>query len=409
MKRFLLCLVLLLCLTGCTSMAPAEYLSVTPHTGASGQSGGDNAVTAENYLSLKNAILGFVKDGQTEGTIHITGYDGDVETDLAEAAYEVSKLDPLGAYAIDYMTHDCTLIVSYYEIRIHITFRRTAAEIAAIETIATQTQLETRLQKAVDSYADRLTLRISSYRDQDIPAMVAEYCAANPKTVMETPQVSVSVYPADGGAVRVVEIRFQYTQSPDLLAEKQQAVQESINAAAEYIRYRQTSEDKCALLFTYLTERFSYEAGETVTPLYDALCGGIASPEGLAQAWQLICDQAGVECYTVSGMRAGEPYSWNIVNTGSEYRHVDLTRCVLELGKLSLWSDREMEGYSWNAELYPVCEAVPDIPVTGQPIDPPPPAEQTPSSEEPPVEEEPSTEDTPPEAPPPEETLPEEP
>ncbi len=403
MKRTILCLALLLCLTGCTSVAPSEYLSVTPHTGAGSQSGSGSAVTAENYLSLKNAILGFVKEGQTEGTIHITGYDGDVETDLAEAAYEVSKLDPLGAYAVDYMTHECTLIVSYYEIRIHITFRRTAAEIAAIETVATQAQLETRLQKAVDSYEDRLTLRISNYQDQDIPALAAAYCADNPKTIMETPQVSVSVYPAEGGAVRVVEIGFKYTQPPELLAEKEQAVQESIRAAAEYIRYRQTGLDKCTLLYTYLTERFSYEAGETVTPLYDALCGGVANARGLTQAWQLICDQAGVECYTVSGMRAGEPYSWNIVNTGSEYRHVDLTRCVLETGDLSLWSDREMEGYSWNAELYPVCEEAPEVPVTGQTPDPEPPVEEPPA-EEPPVEEAPPVEEElPADEPPPEE------
>lgn len=404
MKRIFLCLALLLALTGCASLAPAEYVSVTPHAGSGAQNDADNAVTAENYLSLKNAILGFVQEGQTEGTIHITSYDGDVEADLAEAAYEVSKLDPLGSYAVDYMTHDCTLIVSYYEIHVHITFRRTAAEIAAIETVSTQSQLETRLQRAVDSYTSRLTLRLSSYREQDIPALVAEYCAANPGTVMETPQVTVSVYP-DSGSVRIVEIDFLYTEPPEQLMDKQKAVQESIDAAAEYIRYRQTDQDKSALLFTYLTERFPYAAGETATPLYDALCGGVADPLGLAQAWQLICAQAGVECYTVDGMRAGEAYTWNIVSAGGYYRHLDLAYCVLESGSLTLWTDQDMDGYYWNTELYPLCEPVPETPpdpVTAeQPPEEPPeetPEEPVPAEEETPVPE-PPEEETPPEDP----------
>lgn len=393
MKRILFCLALLLLFTGCASLAPAEYVSVTPHAGSGEQSGDHDAVTAENYLSLKNAILDFVREGQTEGTIRVTSYDGDVESDLAEAAYEVSKQDPLGAYAVDYMTHDCTLIVSYYEIRVHITFRRTAAEIAAIETIATQAQLEARLQAAVDGYSSRLTLRISSYRDQDIPAIIEEYCAGHPGTVMETPQVTVSVYP-DSGSVRIAEIDFLYTEAPEALVAKQRAVQESIDAAAEYIRYRQTDQDKSALLFTYLTERFSYTAGETSTPLYDALCGGVATPLGLAQAWQLICDQAGVECYTVTGMRSGEPYAWNIVSADGYYRHLDLAGCVLEEGVLLLWTDQDMDNYYWNTELYPACEPVPE-----PPPDPVPEVPQEPLPEE----------DLPAEEPPEEETLPEEP
>ncbi len=37
---------------------------------------------------------------------------------------EIAREDPIGAYAIDYITHDCTLIVAYYEIRIDITLAR---------------------------------------------------------------------------------------------------------------------------------------------------------------------------------------------------------------------------------------------------------------------------------------------
>lgn len=372
----LICLVFLL--SGCASLAPDEYLSVTPHVDSGTLTSTSDAVTAENYLGLKNAILNQVRTGQTEGVIRVTNYDGDVEADLSEAAYEVSKLDPLGAYAVDYMTHSCTQIVSYYEIRVNITFRRTAREIAEIQSVSTQLQLQEKLQAAIQNYDSRLTLRLSSYRsqEQDIPAFVADYCAANPDTVMEAPAVSVSVYP-ESGSVRILEINFTYTHTPEELRAMEEAVQESINAAAEYIRYREGDQDKAALLFTYLMERFQYTDRETVTPLYDALCGGAADPTGLSLAWQLICDRAGVECYTVTGMREGAAYTWNIISADGYYRHLDLANCVLEAQALVLRTDGDMGMYSWNADQLPACEPIPA---------PPPEEEPTPedSPEEPP-------------------------
>jgi len=360
MKRLAILSLLLLLLTGC-SLAPDESLYVEPHVDSSSQTSTPDAVTAENYVSLKNAILSMVRTGRTEGVIHVTNYDGVVEEDLAEAAYEVSKLDPLGTYAVDYMTHSCTQIVSYYEIRINITFRRTAQEIAEIVSVPTQANLEERLKEAIHNYDDRLTLRLSNYREQDqeIPAFVGDYCAANYGTVMEVPAVSVSVYP-ESGNVRILEINFQYNNQPFALQGMQDAVQESIHGAAEYIRYRETDRDKSQLLYTYLTERFQYAAGESVTPLYDALCSGIADPTALAQAWQLICDQAGMECYTVAGMRDGAPYTWNIVSTDGYYRHIDLARSVLEWHQLLFLTDADMADYYWNTELLPACEPVPE-------------------------------------------------
>lgn len=388
MKRLIFILFLLLTLTGC-SLAPDEYLYVTPHVDSSSQASTSDAIVVENYLSLKNAILSLVRTGQTEGVIHAINYDGAVEEDLAETAYEVSKLDPLGAYAVDYMTHSCTQIVSYYEIRVNITFRRTAKEIAEIISVSTQSQLKDQLQNAIDQADNRLTLRLSNFRgqDQDVQTLVEEYCAANPGTVMEIPTISVSVYP-ESGNIRIMEIDFSYINAPEALLSMQEAVQESIDAAAEYIRYRETDWEKTQLLFTYLMERFQYSASQTATPLYSALCTGVADPTGLAQAWQLICDRAGMECYTVSGMREGDPYVWNIVSTDGYYRHIDLVRCVLETGELRFQTDGEMTEYYWNMELLPSCEPLPEpVETPDEPMTEP--APETPT-EEPPPEEEPT-------------------
>lgn len=397
MKRSLLVLLLLLTLAGC-SLAPKEQLYTAPYVDSSSQTETPDAVTAENYLSLKNAILAMVRAGQTEGVIRVTSYDGELEDDLDEVTYEVSKLDPLGSYAVDYMTHSCAQIVSYYEIRINITFRRTAQQIARIVAVSTQTQLEEQLYQALEQGRDRLTLRLSSYRaqDQEIASLAAEYGAANPATIMELPAISTSVYP-ESGNVRILEIDFTYQTPTEDLSSMRKAVQESIDGAAEYIRYRQTDLDKAQLLLTYLMERFQYRAAETATPLYSALCGGIADPTGLAQAWQLICDRAGMECYTVSGLWNNEPWVWNIVSADGYYRHLDLSRCVLERKVLVLWTDAEMGEYYWNTELFPDCEPLPEPETEEEPVTAPKEVETTvetpPETVQPPKEPETSGEE----------------
>ena len=370
MKRLLALILLLSILTGC-GLLPTEHISITQHADPDSQTGTGDEAEAKDYESLRNVIYSFVRNGKTEGTILINRYDGDVESDLTKATYEVSKLDPLGAYAVDYMTHDCVRLVSYYQVSVHITFRRTKADMDAIRIANSDPHLKLLVQNAVQQSSSRLTLRLSHYAGQDPAAIAAEYIAANPELVMEDPQVSVTLYP-EIGSDRIMEIQFQYSHTEAQLEAMRRAVQQSLAAAAEYIRYRETEAEKADLLYTYLTERFSYQQAETVTPLHDALCVGIADPEGLAMAWQLICSRAGMECWLVEGLRAGVPHSWNIIRLGEQYRHVDLTRCMLELDGLTLWADDDMVDYYWNPEGLPVClpEEEPEPPVSedGEPV-----------------------------------------
>lgn len=108
-----------------------------------------------------------------------------------------------------------------------------------------------------------------------------------------------------------------------------------------------------------------------------------------------------MECYTVSGLKDGESYTWNIISADGYYRHVDLYRCVLERGTLVLESDGEMSGYYWDQEEYPACEPEAVVPVTPELPETPdeaPPAEE-PEPEEPAEEPTEAPEETPDETP----------
>lgn len=355
MKRITALVLLLSILTGCTRLSAGEYLSIRPHEETAPQTAETDAVVVEDYLGLRTAVKNFVRTGQTEGVIRVNSYEGDVEADLTEVVYEVSKTDPFGAYAVEYMTHECVRIVSYYEIRIHTTFRRSLQELEAVEITVSQKQLEERLERAMEQGEELLLLQMNDYQNQDLADMIQTFCVEHPDVVMETPAMEVQMYPQNGRQ-RILEVRLTYTLPWETLQQRRTAVQETVDGAAEYIRYREKPMDKAQLLYTYLITRFSYTQQETVTPVYSALCEGAADPLGLAQGWKLICDKAGVECYVVQGLRNGQPYTWNIFSLDGEYRHVDLAQCVLERGGLILRTDKNMGEYHWDTSLYPACE-----------------------------------------------------
>ena len=349
----LLCLAVLL--SGCGSLLESEYISVTPHTEQHQTEDDEDILTAENYLSLENAILSFVENGVTDGVIRIYDYSGNLESDLEKATYTISTNDPLGAYAVDTITYDCSLIVSYYEIHIRTEFRRSLEQIQAIQPVANGNALETQIAESMSNYDSALTVRISYYNGQDAAQIAEDYYRAHPATAMEMPHVTVNIYP-DGGYVRIIEILFDYSLEAEELLSRQDAVETSARAAQEYIRYRETETDKLQLLYTYLQERFTYTTGTTTTPVYSFLCEGIVDSVGSARSLQALCDEAGLECYTVEGSHLGEPYTWNIVCVDGVYCHTDLFRSLISGNdSLTLFKDASMGNYTWDAAMYPPC------------------------------------------------------
>ena len=149
---------LLAALCGCSRLVPSSYTLVTPHNTGTKAEPQSDVLTVRDYKSLKNALRTLVQNGVEHGVIHTSQYSGDVEEDLPAAVYEFSREDPIGAYAIDYITHDCTLIVAYYEIRIDITFRDVRTPLDEIEYVGSESEAKRLLCQALENYDDHLTL-----------------------------------------------------------------------------------------------------------------------------------------------------------------------------------------------------------------------------------------------------------
>ncbi len=134
---------------------------------------------------------------------------------------------------------------------------------------------------------------------------------------------------------------------------------------AEQIKPGMDATEQVNALYDYLTDQVRYDhryySDKASMPYesqtaYGALKDGLAICGGYAQAFRLLCDQVGVECYTVSGTAKGEYHMWNIVDTPEGWRYYDATydRGCKDFGyrhAAVTHASLTEEGRSWNTVL----------------------------------------------------------
>lgn len=355
MKR-MLCGLLALCLglgcAGCTWM-DGSYVSVTPHQVSASPTGGD-AITVSGYADLRTALTGLIDSGTAEGLFTLEDYPlEDAAADMQTAVAYATGTYPIGAYAVESIDYDFGTGMGANAISVDITFRHTSQEIDRIRTVRWMSGAQSAIADALSSCEGSLVLQVTGYQDTDYTQLVADYAAAHPDVVMETPQVTANVYPARGD-VRVLELEFTYQNSREDLRQMQEQVRPIFSSAALYVNNDADAYTKYVQLYNFLMERYDYTLGTSFTPAYSLLCGGVGDSKAFAQVYAAMCRQIGLEAVTVPGTCGEEPRIWNIVCIDGIYYHVDLLDCASR-GHFTLLGDQEMAGYVWDTAAYPAC------------------------------------------------------
>ena len=340
-----------LLLSGCGWM-DGSYVSVTPHRVGVSQSLEGDAREVDSYMELRNALIALVEDGSTEGLFALAEYPReDAVADMDRAVEYALGTYPIGAYAVESIEYDFGTGLGTSAISVDITYRRSREEIARIRTVRRRDGAETAIADALDECAQTLVMQMTGYQDTDFAEIVREYARLNPDRVMETPSVSVQVYP-DRGDTRVVELTFRYQTDRETLRAMREQVQPVFSSSALYVSGQAEDRTKFAQLQAFLTERFDYTIESTATPAYDLLCRGVGDSRAFAQVYAAMCSRIGLEAMSVSGTRAGEKHWWNLVCVDGVWRHLDL----LASTRFLTLTDAEMTGYEWDRERYPAAE-----------------------------------------------------
>lgn len=338
-----LCLAAVLPLTacGCTVMLANEYVSVTDHAEQYWSDEEDSEViTVSNYYALINAISKLVSECAESGVIRLYNFGEDVGTKLSEACIEVQRQTALGAYAVDYfMTPGYSRIVSYYEAEIFINYRRTREQIESIDLISSVSDMQDAIRNAIEGQTEYLVFETSSssLTPETLLSYFTQICAENAYLPLAMPSITVTQYP-DEGVRRILEMDFTYAYT---IEERSKMSSELHNTATEIVTSEEVNLSEapaltvCEILASiaeYDTQAVQDRAANPELArtssygAWGAICGGLATGEGFAAAYRLLCLSLGMECEVVTGTLGGLPHSWNVVTVGGRTVVVDVSQ-----------------------------------------------------------------------------------
>ena len=351
MKNRITAVGLALCLgfsaSGCASMLERSYSSSTHHVDRPTIAEDPSVLRVEDYRELVSAVLYLVSEGAQTGVIQLYDYSGPVEEDLPAACLEVTAQDPLGAYCVDYIKHEYTRVLSYYQATLDIHYRRTQEQVRSMVRVTGTGAIRTELRQALTRFAPEVVLRVAYFsEDADfIRELIHQTYYEDPAFALGYPEAEISLYP-DSGRERVVEILLTYSEGAEELRRKSARL---AAAGAEFVypwdMDREAAVRQAAAEVCYHS---GYDPQGGVTA-YAALVEGAANDEGLALAYSLVCRELErVTCEIVEGAWQGEPHFWNEVRfSQGEPLYLDLSRFT-ELSS-TLYTAEEMTqmGYRW--------------------------------------------------------------
>lgn len=358
MKRIIALLLALCTLTGCSSMLNRSFRSVTPHVAHTSDPAGpeaSEALRAETYGELVNDVQFFVSMGEDTGVIHVYGYSGALEEDLKQVCSELLSQDPLCSWALSDIQWSRSPLISYDECRFRFSYQVDTASIGEIENAVGFAAIRHKLGQTMAQFDRRLLLMTSAYygREELLLQLTQQAYYSQSASALGYPQVSLRLYPQEGnGTRRLAELYFTYPVDADTAREQVQRV----TAAAARLVGGTPAQGAVGywLLYSRL-DGLNHYAPQGQPSIFSALIAGDADSEGMAMAYQYLCQQAGLECMTVFGTLDGAPHCWNLVKAEDRWRHIDVTASALQ--DEFLRTDSQMSPrYVWDTTQYPVCE-----------------------------------------------------
>lgn len=136
----------------------------------------------------------------------------------------------------------------------------------------------------------------------------------------------------------------EYKSTSDAVAKKQNEIKEKVKSVvAQVIKPGMSVYEKELALHDWLIENGEYNnkildlynEGKSLNEIseiypdsfnaYGMLINGLGVCQSYAEAFKLLCDEAGVPCIVATGNLQTVPHAWNMVKIGEKWAHVDAT------------------------------------------------------------------------------------
>lgn len=374
MKRIVPILLLFLLLVGCKGALSDEYVFVTEHvapfavkettqetTEAPEEASMPVAACARDICLI---IQKMICEGREEGQILLPQYG---ENSVSELSVEdlnnliktMRENDPLYVYAMhqDSFSYKLTQTGSDTVLSVSFKLRLTAQEVQNIQTDLFGNAMS-KIYEALNEHRSSFTIQVSGYKDKDIAAMLDDYILQNPDQVVEAPEISVTVFPSNGGSMRVLDFLFAYKDNTPavLQAHKIQTIR-FLDVTQTQITAAKTAQETVDALYRQLVSPSGYENDPEAT-VYSLATKESSNSRVMASVVRYLCEKAGWNCEIIGGMLEGESWYWNRLLVEGQWLYFDLQSAGRkpEPDPPLLRSAEEMRGYAWDHERFPEAE-----------------------------------------------------
>ena len=208
MRKKFIPLTLALCLTlaGCGNIVLERSYSVSaPHSEVYWENENADTLRADSYQDLVNALLLLLGEHSEEGTVRIYGNDEAAASMAEQACREVQEETALGAYLLEYISYTDAQEHGYYEMRVRLGYRRTAAQVAGIVHITSTSALGDLLREAARNHAAELVVQVG-YFDHQAEEVRTQVRQIQAEVEPESKEPwTVNFYP-DSGNAGIIEV-----------------------------------------------------------------------------------------------------------------------------------------------------------------------------------------------------------
>lgn len=347
---------LLTALSGCGSMFEYTYTSELDFKGSQEIELDDTTKVVKSYAALRRVVYNMINNHLETAELLISGYSGDVVSDIASICGSANTDTAYGAYCVEYASYDLKQIVSYYEVTINITYKYSSEELAEMLTTPNNDTFSDVIVQELAAGKPHNIIKVNngSSEAETVEKLVYQACRNHPLTISYIPDVSVKVY-SGSTSQRIYVIDLVDDAGIKQNGERLQSISSAITAAKRIISA--DSEARTVLnAARYLSNICTVaKSGSTA---YDALIGTQADSEGIAVAFKALCDALEIDCRVIDGQRDKTNHYWNIVGIDGAYYHIDVSEVKENGEKASLFlnDSEKITSCWWDLTAYPACE-----------------------------------------------------
>ena len=370
MKKVVIACMLLTCvlLSSCTKMKKdtSTYYTREHIEPKNTQSTVVNGI--DSYEKLREAVEDVISKVQTDVSLVVVNYEGELQTDLDILAHYITDVYPLGTYGVSSVIFKANFIASYCEVETKIVYSRPYDEIRGVTRVMSIDEMDEVLCTMIKSRDLHRAFIFNGFNIQ--PDVIESYFA---KAWLESSYYAYGIkdvdftwYPSAESQSCIVDVNINLT---DDILEVEDTVKKTMSAA-DMIASDCASvknEEKVRFVLSWLQRNVYYDknASDAFSDLRGdmpktahytasgALLNGSAAQSGITLATSALLSELDVKNQVVIGKRNGSSYMWLYITYAGEKVFLDpcdiysmpFDSCMVNIDAVDI-------EYSWDQKMY---------------------------------------------------------